>query len=139
MLHPCLMSKSMLHPCLMSKSMLHPCLMSKSMLHPCLMSKSMLHPCLMSKSMLHPCLISKSMLHPCLMSKSMLHPCLIFLIPPYYRIVTAFYNLLFLINPLTVIGTKFSKPHYYFGIGPFLNPINYFDYKKVKLFLVKKF
>ena len=39
-------------------------------------------------------------------------------------------------NPLTAVGTlgtKFSKPHYYFGIGPFLNPINYFGYKKVKL------
>ena len=39
-------------------------------------------------------------------------------------------------NPLTAIGTlgtKFSKPHYCFGIGSFLNPINYFDYKKGKL------
>ena len=32
------------------------------------------------------------------------------------------------------LGTMFSKPYYYFGIGPFLNPINYFDYKKVKLY-----
>ena len=40
-------------------------------------------------------------------------------------------------NPLTAVdplGTMFSKPHYYFGIGPFFNPVNYFDYKKVKLF-----
>ena len=41
------------------------------------------------------------------------------------------------INPLTAVGTlgtMFSKPHYYFGIGPFLNPTNYFDNKNVKLF-----
>ena len=47
------------------------------------------------------------------------------------------YALFELFNPLTAVGTfgtKFLKPHYYFGIGPFLNPINYFDYKKVKLF-----
>ena len=43
----------------------------------------------------------------------------------------------FPINPLTAVGTlgtKFSKPHYYSGIGPFLNPIDYFDYRKVRLF-----
>ena len=42
-----------------------------------------------------------------------------------------------LFNPLTAVGTlgtKFSKPHYYSGIGPFLNPIDYFDYRNVKLF-----
>ena len=44
------------------------------------------------------------------------------------------YKLLNLLTAVGTLGTKFSKPHYYFGIGPFLNPINYFDYKKVKLF-----
>ena len=45
-------------------------------------------------------------------------------------------GLYFNINPLTAVaslGTKFLKPHCYSGIGPFLKPINYFDYKKVKL------
>ena len=39
--------------------------------------------------------------------------------------------------PLTAVvplGTKFLKPYCYSGISPFLNPINYFDYKRVKLF-----
>ena len=44
-------------------------------------------------------------------------------------------------DPITAVaplGTKFLKPHYYPGIGAFFNPINYFDYKKVKIFFSEK-